>query len=159
MCHQSVGLIARAIEAAGIPTLSMTSAWSITASANPPRAAFVDYPLGHTSGQPHDPADQRRLVRAALDCFATITEPGTIVDLGADWGSQEWRENPLRGASRTASTGGRKERAAEDGDGSGDSRTARHPTPQYQTDDDRLAAEARHGVDVACAACVGFDDW
>ena len=62
MCHQSVGLIARAVEAAGIPTLSMTSAWSITASVNPPRAAFVDYPLGHTTGQPHDRADQLRIV-------------------------------------------------------------------------------------------------
>lgn len=137
----------------------MTSAWSITASVNPPRAAFVDYPLGHTSGQPHDPADQRRLVGDALRCFATITEPGTIVDLGADWGEQSWRANPLRGASRTAAAGGaRKHRAAADDADSGDSRMARHPTPQYQTDDDRRAAEARHGADVACAACVGFDE-
>lgn len=157
MCHQSVGLIARAVEAAGIPTLSMTSAWSITASVNPPRAAFVDYPLGHTTGQPHDRADQLRIVRDGLRCFEQISEPGTIVDLGADWGEQGWREQPLRGASRTATAaaaGSDRPAKADDGD----SRGARHATPQYQLDEDRLAAEARHGADKACVACVGFDD-
>ena len=43
MCHQSVGLIARNAEAAGIPTLSMGSALDIMQAVNPPRAAFLDF--------------------------------------------------------------------------------------------------------------------
>lgn len=148
MCHQSIGLIARAIEAAGTPTLSMTSAWSITDVVHPPRAAFVDYPLGHTTGRAHDPATQRTIVAAALHAFETITEPGTIVDLGLSWGSDDWRADPLRTGPRTAGKGT---------SGSSDARTERHDTPQYQSDADQRLAEARLGVEVACRACVGFD--
>ncbi|MFN0029130.1 MAG: hypothetical protein ACKV2O_18385 [Acidimicrobiales bacterium] len=150
MCHQSVGLIARTIEAAGIPTLSLTSAWSITAAAGAPRGAFVNYPLGHTSGMPHDPAGQDQLLRDALACFGTITTPGTIVDLGLDWGEERWRDHPLAGAARTASD-------AEDGSRAGDTRVERFDTPQYQSERDRRLAEDRLGPEVACRACVGFD--
>ncbi len=150
MCHQSVGLIARTIEAAGLPTLSLSSAWSITAAAGAPRGAFVNYPLGHTAGQAYDPAGQNQLLRDALHCFNTITTPGAIVDLGRDWGEQSWRAHPLAGAARTAPP------AAPGSDG-GDSRTERFDTPQYQSDEDRRAAEDRLGPEVACRACVGFD--
>ena len=61
-----MGLIAREIEARGIPTLSMTSALSITKAANPPRAAYLDFPLGHTAGKPHQPLLNRAIVRDAL---------------------------------------------------------------------------------------------
>ena len=47
--------------------MSLTSALSITASVNPPRAVFVDYPLGHTAGKPDDVESQDAIVRAALD--------------------------------------------------------------------------------------------
>ncbi len=148
MCHQSVGLIARTLEAAGIPTLSMTSAWSITAAVNPPRAAFVDYPLGHTTGKAGEPALQRAIVEAGLRGFETIDEPGTIVDLGVSWGNDDWRADPLRTGPRTAGKGS---------SGSSDARTARHDTPQYQSPEDRDLAIERLGDEVACRACVGFD--
>jgi NAD(P)-dependent dehydrogenase (short-subunit alcohol dehydrogenase family) len=45
------------LEAAGVPTICLTAAHSITASVNPPRAAFVDLPLGNTAGRPNDPED------------------------------------------------------------------------------------------------------
>lgn len=157
MCHQSVGLIAREIEAAGIPTLSMTSAWSITAAVGAPRAAFVDYPLGHTSGKPGDPAGQDAILRAALAAFETIDVPGTIVDLGVDWGDDAWRDRPMATSvqDRPVGTGPRSPRG-DDG-GAEDARTERHDTPQYQTAEDRALAEARVGAEVACRACVGFD--
>ena len=123
----------------------MTSAWSITSAVWPPRAAFVDHPLGHTTGKAGDPAGQRAIVEAGLRGFETITEAGTIVDLGCDWGEQLWRANPLHTGDQGGNGGG------------GDSRTARHETPQYQTPADRVLAEARVGVEAACRACVGFD--
>ncbi len=131
----------------------MTSAWSITAAVNPPRAAFVDYPLGHTTGRPHDPTGQRRLLQAAFAAFRDVTEPGTIIDLSLRWDHQAWRADPMRGDSLTAPQ-------AEPGStpGQSDSRTERFDTPQYQSEEDRRRAELRHGEEIACRACVGFDD-
>lgn len=129
MCHQSVGLVSRAIEHKGVPTLSMTSAYSITASANPPRAAFTDFPLGHTCGPPDRPEQQRSIMRDALALFETMDRPG-VVDLGYRWPAP-WKEEALRPE---------------------DHRTPRHDTPQYQNQDDREAAVAAYGAEVACCA-------
>jgi hypothetical protein len=94
VCHQSVGLIAREVEAAGIPTLCMTSAYDITQAVNPPRAVFLNYPLGHQTGKPDDPANQRAIVLAALNAFETISKAGTIVELLYVWdpNDRRWEE-------------------------------------------------------------------
>jgi hypothetical protein len=94
VCHQSVGLIAREVEAAGIATLCMTSAYDITQAVNPPRAVFVDYPLGHQTGKPDDADNQRAIVRDALAAFETISKPGTIVVLPYVWDANDrrWEE-------------------------------------------------------------------
>ena len=94
MCHQSVGLIAREVEAAGIPTLCMTSAYDITQAVNPPRAVFLNYPLGHQTGKPDDSANQRAIVLAALNAFETIRKPGTIIELPYVWDANDrrWEE-------------------------------------------------------------------
>ena len=131
----------------------MTSAWTITAAVNPPRAAFVDYPLGHTTGQAHDPVGQRTLLEAAFTAFEAATVPGAIVDLGLQWGDDAWRADPMRGDSRTATTS-----QADRGTARSDSRTERFDTPQDQSEEDRRLAEQRHGEEIACRACVGFDD-
>ncbi|MDJ0867365.1 MAG: hypothetical protein QNK03_14740 [Myxococcota bacterium] len=80
-----MGLIAREIEAAGVPTLSMTSAWDITAAVRPPRAVYVHHPLGHQTGAPGDAEGQRALVRAALEAGVRIERPGEIVRLPLRW--------------------------------------------------------------------------
>ncbi len=94
MCHQSVGLIAREVEAAGIPTLCMTSAYDIMQAVNPPRAVFLNYPLGHQTGKPDNPANQRAIVLAALNAFETISKPGTIIELPYVWDANDrrWEE-------------------------------------------------------------------
>ncbi|MGO9452878.1 MAG: hypothetical protein ACLQDV_17855 [Candidatus Binataceae bacterium] len=89
MCHQSVGLIARAVEEAGIPTLSMTSALDITRAVKPPRAVFVNFPLGHQTGKPNQPDLQRQIVRDALRAFETIKSPGTIIELPYVWDAND----------------------------------------------------------------------
>jgi hypothetical protein len=124
VCHQSVGLIARCVEAAGISTLCMASAIDIIKSVNPPRAAFLDFPLGHTTGKPHEPELQREILVQALDMFRTMTEPGTIKTLPFRWSDEdEWKKTAMM---------------------EGDSRVPRHDTPQYQTEEDRLRAEANN---------------
>lgn len=70
------------MEEAGIPTLTMTVALDITRQVRPPRAVFVDYPMGNETGRPGNVQEQRRIVRAAFEALPRMTEPGTIVDLG-----------------------------------------------------------------------------
>jgi len=131
VCHQSVGLIARAIEASGIVTTSITSAWTITASANPPRAVYTDFPLGHTAGPPHDSVTQLAIARSALAAVAAMDGPGTITALPHEW-PEPWRETARELV---------------------DHRTPRLDTPQYQTDADRDVAIAQLGEAAACSIC------
>jgi hypothetical protein len=72
----------------------MTSAYDITQAVNPPRAVFVDYPLGHQTGKPDDPDNQRAIVRDALAAFETMSKPGTIVELPYVWdrNDRRWEE-------------------------------------------------------------------
>ena len=132
MCHQSVGLIARDLEASGIPTVSLTSALSITTSANPPRAVFLDYPLGHTAGPPNEPHTQLAIARSALSAFTSITEAGGVHYLDHVW-PHDWKDEARALA---------------------DHRSPRHDTPQYQSEADRLAAVDQYGEELACSACA-----
>ena len=66
MCHQSVGLIQRAIESQGITTVSVSLLREITEKIRPPRALFVPYPLGYPLGAPYDTMLQTRIMRAAF---------------------------------------------------------------------------------------------
>ena len=82
------------VEQSGIPTLSMTSALDITQAVKPPRAVFVNFPLGHQTGKPNQPALQRQIVLDALRAFETISAPGTIVRLPYVWDANDrsWEE-------------------------------------------------------------------
>ncbi len=70
MCNQSVGLIQRAIEHAGITTVSLSLLREITEKIQPPRVLFVPYPLGHPLGEPNDKELQTRIIHTA---FALLT--------------------------------------------------------------------------------------
>jgi len=73
------------VEEAGIPTLCMTSALDITRSVKPPRAVFLNFPLGHQTGPPNQPELQRLIVADAMRAFRAITSPATIVELPYVW--------------------------------------------------------------------------
>jgi hypothetical protein len=99
----------------------MTSALDITNSVRPPRAAFLDYPLGHTTGKPNDPELQRRIMIEALDAFTSMSTPGSVKMLPFRWSEDEsWKDKAF----------------AE-----GDERLPRVDTPQYQSEEDRKLAE------------------
>ncbi len=87
-----MGLIAREIEAAGVPTISLTSAWDISEAVAPPRSVYVHNPLGHTTGPPGDPEGQRALVSAAL-ASGLAARRGEIVRLPFRWEADPgWEE-------------------------------------------------------------------
>ncbi len=54
----------------------------ITAHVRPPRAVFVDYPMGNEIGRPGNVDEQGRIVRGAFGALGRMNEPGKIVDLG-----------------------------------------------------------------------------
>lgn len=88
MCHQTVGLVARAVEEAGIPTLTMSVGRDITEAVCPPRTAFLDYPMGNETGRPGNAGEQRSIVRGAFAALGQMAEPGCIVDLGMSLAAQ-----------------------------------------------------------------------
>jgi hypothetical protein len=62
----------------------------------PPRACFLDYPLGNSVGIPKDPDNQRAIVRAVLESLPGFTAPGQIVDLPFAWPEVGWEAGVVR---------------------------------------------------------------
>jgi D-proline reductase (dithiol) PrdB len=80
-----VGLVQRAIEAEGIPTVGISILKEVTQKVRPPRTLFLRYPFGHPLGEPFNVKQQRTILLDALKALETITEPGTIVEPGYPW--------------------------------------------------------------------------
>jgi len=80
-----VGLIARAIEQAGIPTVSISITRDLTESVGVPRAVFVKWPLGHPLGEPGNVLQQRTIIYDALALLISAREPGIIFEPGYRW--------------------------------------------------------------------------
>jgi len=76
LCHQSVGLVARALELAGIPTMTLAVVKDIVESVRPPRVAFYDGQPGTVSGQPNWPEHQRRILDEALRLIEPMDQAG-----------------------------------------------------------------------------------
>ncbi len=73
-----MGLVARAIEEAGVPTVSLSNLRGATLRVRPPRALLTRFPRGQTVGPAGDAATQRAVVRAALELLATAREAGEL---------------------------------------------------------------------------------
>ena len=92
VCHQSVSLAARALEARGIATVILGCARDIVEHVGVPRLLFSDFPLGNAAGRPHDPASQARTLELALDLLETATGPRTTVQSPLRWhGAPDWK--------------------------------------------------------------------
>lgn len=67
MCHQSVGLLQRAIESKGIRTASVMHVPNLAERVKPPRMFIVDAPLGCTFSKPYDLNGHKSIVQDVLD--------------------------------------------------------------------------------------------
>ena len=85
-----MGLIARAIERVGIPTISISIAKDLTEAVGIPRAVFVKWPLGHPLGERNNAAQQKTVIFDALQLLVTAEEPGTIREPGYRWRREEY---------------------------------------------------------------------
>jgi hypothetical protein len=124
VCHQTVSLIARHLEANGIATMCMASALDIIQAGNPPRTTFLDYPLGHSAGKPFDAEDQLAVVRAAVLGLENASRHDGIQMLPNSWSTdQSWLQEAADSSK-------------------GDSRQPRDETPRFQSEEDRKLAVA-----------------
>jgi hypothetical protein len=80
-----VPVLARWIEAAGIPTVIVTMMPSVAEERRAPRVVGVEFPFGHPFGMPHDSGMQRRVLELALRVLAGAGGFGTRVDLDVEW--------------------------------------------------------------------------
>lgn len=88
LCNQSVGLVQRVIEDAGIATISISLNRTITLKVKPPRAIYPGFTLGHPMGRPNDRELQYNVIKDALQRVYAIKEPGTL--LGIDYRPQKF---------------------------------------------------------------------
>ena len=92
VCHQTISLIARYLEANGIPTVVMGCAKDIVEHAAVPRFLFTDFPLGNSAGRPHDAASQEQTLELALRVLETASGPRTTMQSPLHWsGSADWK--------------------------------------------------------------------
>ena len=93
VCHQSVTLVARILEKAGIATVILGCARDIVAAAGAPRIVFSDFPLGNAAGRPFDREAQAIVLNTALDALEQATAPGHVVQTPLTWiGRAEWKK-------------------------------------------------------------------
>ncbi len=85
MCHQTVSLIARHLEANGIPTVIMGCGKDIVEHVGVPRFLFSDFPLGNAAGKPNDIQSQAFTMELALKVLETAVGPRTTVQSPLRW--------------------------------------------------------------------------
>lgn len=95
-CHQAIALLARVIEREGIPTVTVTGARDITERVRPPRAGWLNYPLGYSLGRPNEPEEQRAICLEVLRLATSATIPGEITALDHTWPDPHWADKIVR---------------------------------------------------------------
>ena len=85
MCHQTVSLAARYLEAHGISTVIMGCAKDIVEHCGVPRFLFSDFPLGNAAGRPFDVESQALTLELALRVLETAPAARTTVKSPLRW--------------------------------------------------------------------------
>jgi D-proline reductase (dithiol) PrdB len=80
-----VSLVARHLEAAGLPTVIMGCAKDIVEHCGVPRFLFSDFPLGNSAGKPFDADSQAATLELALRVLESAPGPRTTVQSPQRW--------------------------------------------------------------------------
>jgi D-proline reductase (dithiol) PrdB len=92
VCHQTLAIVARLLEAAGIASVVMGCAKDIVEHAGVPRFLFSDFPLGNAAGRPHDVASQDFTLELALKVLEGASAARTTVQSPLRWSdSADWK--------------------------------------------------------------------
>ena len=87
--------MSRALEARGLPTVNLSTVWDVTSAIKPPRACFLDFPIGCPAGKPHMAELQRQILTAVLRHAPNFTGEWSIHMLPFQWnddGSRDWED-------------------------------------------------------------------
>jgi len=96
VCHQTVSLAARHLEAHGIPTVIMGCAKDIVEHCGVPRFLFSDFPLGNSAGRPFDVESQTQTLELALRLLESAPAARTTVQSPLRWsGELSWKRDYL----------------------------------------------------------------
>jgi hypothetical protein len=91
-----VSLVARHLEANGIPTVIVGCARDIVEHCGVPRFLFSDFPLGNPCGRPFDVAMQHAILGMALDLLESARMPRTTVQTPFVWATDHsWKQRYL----------------------------------------------------------------
>jgi hypothetical protein len=94
VCHQSLALAARHLEAHGVSTVLMGCARDVVEHCGAPRFLFSDFPLGNAAGRPGDPASQAATLELALELLVEAKGPLTIWQSPQSWAaSHDWKRD------------------------------------------------------------------
>ena len=100
MCHQTVSLAARHLEANGISTVIMGCAKDIVELCGVPRFLFSDFPLGNSAGRPFDVESQRQTLELALHLLERAPGARTTMQSPLRWSEDaSWKRDYLDLAS------------------------------------------------------------
>jgi glycine/betaine/sarcosine/D-proline reductase family selenoprotein B len=92
VCHQTVTLVARHLEANGIATVVMGCAKDIVEHAGAPRFLFSDFPLGNSAGKPFDLESQKLTLELALRLLESAPGPRTTLQSPLKWSADpSWK--------------------------------------------------------------------
>ena len=92
ICHQSQSLLARYLEAAGIPTVIMGAAKDIVEYCGVPRLLFTDFPLGNAAALPNHVQSQDSNFELALRLLEGAPGARTTVQSPLVWASDpSWK--------------------------------------------------------------------
>jgi len=94
VCHQTASLVARHLEANGVPTVVIGCAKDIVEHAAVPRFLFSDFPLGNSAGKPHDVPSQAFTLELALRVLESAPSARTTVQSPLRWSSDaSWKSD------------------------------------------------------------------
>jgi hypothetical protein len=92
VCHQTMALIARRLEASGIATVVLGCAKDIVEHVGVPRFVFSDFPLGNAAGRPNDRASHDATLELALALLESAPAPRTTVQSPLRWSADaDWK--------------------------------------------------------------------
>lgn len=94
VCHQTLSLVARYLEAAGISTVLLACAKDIVEHCGVPRVMFSDFPLGNAAGKPNDSASQAATLELAFRTLESAPAARTTVQSPQRWSaSHAWKQD------------------------------------------------------------------
>ena len=107
-----MGLVARQIEAAGIPTVTLNMIPAYHRLVGMPRVAAIEHPFGRPYGDVGDVDRQRAVMESALAFATSASGPGDVIHLPFRW-HQDPKDTHWHPAEPSPIIAFMKERAAK----------------------------------------------